>query len=168
MIKWDDQYSVGISIIDEEHKKLIDVINVAIVAKEQNYNSDKTKEVLNTMVEYTNKQFSTEEEDMLKSNLPRYLFYRNELLNYIDSMIANYKDLTMDNYEIINEILEFLKQWFVNHILETDKIYINCINESGLCNADLNKETQIFQFKPCPFATTLRGSYPIGQNQKER
>jgi hemerythrin-like metal-binding protein len=164
MIKWDDQYSVGISIIDEEHKKLIDVMNIAIVAKEQNYNSDKTKEVFNAMVEYTNKQFSTEEEDMLKSNLPRYLFYRNELLNYIDSMIANYKDLTMDNYQIINEILEFLKQWFVNHILETDKEYINCFNENGLYNSELNKDTQIFQFKSHPSKIRLTCLTPLNPN----
>ncbi len=27
MIKWDNKYSVGISMIDEEHKKIIDIIN---------------------------------------------------------------------------------------------------------------------------------------------
>ena len=56
MIQWNDKYSVGISIIDEEHKKLIDITNMAIVAKKQNYNSEKTKEVLNGMVEYKYKQ----------------------------------------------------------------------------------------------------------------
>ena len=160
MIQWNDKYSVGISIIDEEHKKLIDIINLAIVSKEQNYNSEKTKEVLNEMDEYKCKQFTIEDTGMLKFNFSEYQVHRNELLNFMDSTIESYKDLTMDNYQIINEILEFLKQWFVNHILETDKIYINSINESGLCNADLNKETQIFQFKPCPFETTLHLKNP--------
>ncbi|WP_162532401.1 hypothetical protein [Candidatus Scalindua japonica] len=36
---------MGISIIDEEHKKLIDITNMAIVAKKQNYSSEKAKEV---------------------------------------------------------------------------------------------------------------------------
>ena len=31
MIEWDDKYSVGISIIDEQHKKRINVINNVIV-----------------------------------------------------------------------------------------------------------------------------------------
>ena len=130
-----DKYSVGILIIDEEHKKLIDIINLAIVSKKQNYNSEKTKEVLNEMVEYTYTQFSTEETDTLKSNLPRYLFYRNEVLDFMDGAIVNYLYLPMDSYQIINETLEFLKEWFVNHILETDKKYMNRINESDLCNA---------------------------------
>jgi len=160
MIEWDDKYSVGISIIDEEHKKLIDITNMAIVAKKQNYNSEKTKEVLNEMVEHTYKQFSIKETDMLKFNLPKYLFYRDELLDFMDSTIASYKDLIMDNYQLINETLEFLKNWFVNHILETDKKYINCSNENSLYGAELNKNTQIFQFKPSPFETALRLKNP--------
>ena len=160
MIEWDDKFSVGISIIDEEHKKLIGITNMAIVAKKQNYNSEKTKEVLNEMVEHTYKQFSIKEADMLKFNLPKYLFYRDELLDFLDSTIASYKDLTMDNYQLINETLEFLKNWFVNHILETDKKYINCSNENSLYGAELNKNTQIFQFKPSPFETALRLKNP--------
>ena len=30
MIEWNNKYSVGISIIDEEHKEFIDIINKAI------------------------------------------------------------------------------------------------------------------------------------------
>ena len=161
MIEWDDEFSVGISIIDEKHKKLVDIINIAIVAKEQNYNSDKTKEVFNEMVEYTYKQFSTEEGGMLNFNLSRYLYYRSELLNFMDSTIASYKDLAMDNYQLINETLEFLKNWFVDHILETDKKYINCSNEKSLCGAELNKNTQIFQFKPGPSKPHPTSNIPV-------
>ena len=125
MIEWDDKYSVGMSIIDEEHKKLIDIINLAIVSKEQNYNSEKTKEVLSEMVEYKYKQFTVEDTGMLKFNFSEYQLHRIELLNFMDSAIESYKDLAMDNYYLINETLEFLKKWFVNHIQETDKKYIN-------------------------------------------
>ena len=40
MIKWEEKYSVGISIIDEEHKELIRIMNAAIVAKQHNNNID--------------------------------------------------------------------------------------------------------------------------------
>ena len=155
MIEWDDKYSVGMSIIDEEHKKLIDITNMAIVAKKQNYNSEKTKEVLNEMVEHTYKQFSIKETDMLKFNLPKYLFYRDELLDFMESTIASYKDLTMDNYQLINETLEFFKDWVVNHILKTDKEFGNCSNKNSLYDAELNKNIQMLQFKPCTFETVL-------------
>ena len=38
MVEWDDKYSVNISIIDEEHKKLIGIMNDAIVAKQHSNN----------------------------------------------------------------------------------------------------------------------------------
>ena len=38
MIEWDDKYSVGISMIDEEHKEFIGILNKAIVAKQNNNN----------------------------------------------------------------------------------------------------------------------------------
>jgi hemerythrin len=36
------------------------------------------------------------------------------------------------NYELANEILEFLKQWLVRHIDGTDKKYIECFTRNGL------------------------------------
>ncbi len=53
MIKLDDKYSVGISIIDEEHKELIGILNKAIFAKEHNDSPEEIKEVLREMTNYT-------------------------------------------------------------------------------------------------------------------
>jgi len=61
MIEWEDKFSVGISIIDEEHKKLIGVLNKAIYAKEHNDNTEEIKEVLREMTDYTFTHFKTEE-----------------------------------------------------------------------------------------------------------
>ncbi len=33
MIKWNDKYSVNISLIDEQHKKLFELINKANIAE---------------------------------------------------------------------------------------------------------------------------------------
>ena len=34
MIEWNEKYSVNVSEIDEEHKKLIEIINKVIVARQ--------------------------------------------------------------------------------------------------------------------------------------
>ncbi len=33
MIEWNDKYNVNISLIDEQHKKLFEIINKAFIAK---------------------------------------------------------------------------------------------------------------------------------------
>ncbi len=50
MIEWKDKFSVGITIIDEEHKKFIGILNKAIFAKEH---SDHKKELMEVIKEMT-------------------------------------------------------------------------------------------------------------------
>ena len=132
MIEWKDKYSVGISIIDEEHKKLIDILNKAIFAKEHKDKIEETKEVLGEMLEYSHKHFSTEEAYMIKFNFPEYQFHKNEHHDFTNKTIASYNKLVRGDYQIANELLEYLTQWLVNHIQVTDRQYIDCFKKNGL------------------------------------
>ena len=72
MLEWDDKYSVGISIIDEQHKKLFDLINRTLYAKELGYNKEALRVILEGMTYYTLKHFKTEENYMKEFNYPEY------------------------------------------------------------------------------------------------
>ncbi len=78
MIEWDDKYSVGISIIDNEHKKLIGIMNKAIVLEQNSSNPKEITEVLNEMNKYAQTHFATEETYMVKFNYPDYEQHRKE------------------------------------------------------------------------------------------
>jgi len=142
MIKWDDKYSVGISIIDDEHKEFIAMINKAVAIKENNSNPEEVREILYEMIKYALKHFATEETYMKKFNFPEFQLHRNEHLDFADKTFANLNKVIMGDFQIANEILEYLKQWLVNHIQETDRKYIECFSKNGL-----NNNLQIFQFK---------------------
>jgi hemerythrin len=132
MFKWDVKYSVGISIIDEEHRKFIDIINKAIVARKQSDNPEKVKEVLNKMTDYALTHFKTEEIYMKEFNYPEYKDHREEHRDFIIKTIAYLDKVIKGDYQIANEILEHLKQHLVNHIQVTDKYYVGCFKENGL------------------------------------
>ena len=132
MIEWEDKFSVGISIIDDEHKKLIGILNKAVLANEHNDNSVETLELLGDMIEYSRKHFSTEEAYMVKFKFPEYQLHRNEHLDFTNKTIVSYQNFISGEYQIANEILEFLMQWLVNHIQATDKKYIDCFKKNGL------------------------------------
>ena len=97
MLEWEDKFSVGISIIDEEHKKLIGILNKAIFAKEHNSNTEETKEVLGEMLEYSQKHFSTEEAYMIKFNFPEYQFHKNEHLDFTNKCQRLQSTIPMNN-----------------------------------------------------------------------
>ncbi len=154
MIKWNDKYSVGISIIDGEYKEFIDIINKVIVAKEHNNKPEEVREALCETIKYAVNHFATEEIRMIKFNFPEYQLHRNEHLDFTDKAVASINKVINGDYQVANEILEYLKRWLVNHIQETDSKYINSFNENGLYNAGLDKDLQIFQFKSSSPQTT--------------
>ena len=127
MIEWDDKYSVNVSIIDNEHKKLIHIINTAIVAKKHK----KFLNILDQILEYANNHFTTEESYLRKFNYSEYQCHRNEHVVFIEKMIY-YKNRLLNGDEVANEILEYLKQWLVKHIQETSKKFTNYFNKNGL------------------------------------
>ncbi len=132
MIEWDDKYCVGISIIDEDHKKFIDTINKAIIVKENNEHPEGVKVVLMGMTNYVLTNFKTEETYMIEFNYPEYQYHKEEHHDFATKTIAYLDKVNNGNYQIANEILEYLKWWLINHIQDTDKKYVDCFKENGL------------------------------------
>jgi|TARA_B100002003_G_C13797846_1_gene394014 hemerythrin-like metal-binding protein len=132
MIEWNDKFSVNVSIIDEEHKKLIDIINKAFVAKQHGSNPEEILEILNDMVEYAQKHFKTEETYMIEFNYPEYQDHRKEHHAFCIRTLSYHTSVTLGEYQDANEVLEYVKQWWVNHIQKTDKRYTSCFKKHGL------------------------------------
>jgi len=132
MIEWKDKYSVDVSIIDKEHKKLIFIINNAIAIKQHNNISEKLSEKLNEMIEFAHEHFKNEEAYMIKFNYPEYQYHKEEHLDFSLRMLAYQSRVISGDYHDANEILEYLKAWLVNHIQEVDKKYTDCFTKNGL------------------------------------
>ncbi|MHC4270335.1 MAG: bacteriohemerythrin [Planctomycetota bacterium] len=132
MIKWNDEYSVNISLIDEQHKKLFDLINQANIVEALNNNTKDVLAILDQMTEYALEHFETEEHYMEEFDFPGYQSHRNEHIDFTNTAIDYKNRVVGGDYQIINEILEYLKQWLFNHIQVTDKKYIDCFKQNGL------------------------------------
>jgi hemerythrin-like metal-binding domain len=130
MIEWNDKYSVGVSRIDNEHKKFIDIINKAIIAKEHNNNLKELKDVIHEITMYALNHFSTEETFMIEFNYPEYKSHKEEHSIFAKKMVAYFNKIHDGDYQTTNKMIEYLKNWLVNHIKVTDKKYVNCIKEN--------------------------------------
>ena len=132
MIEWDDKYSVGISKIDDEHKQFIDIVNEAIAAKEHNDNPEELKELLYSITMYAIKHFATEENYMIQFNYPEYQYHKEEHHDFSKKVIEYCERVNDGDSQFADKILEYLKQWLVNHIQVTDRKYIDCFKRNGL------------------------------------
>lgn len=132
MIEWEEKYSIGISIIDEEHKELIRIMNSAIVAMQHFSNIEDISKLLKELTVYTLKHFSTEESYMVEFNYPEFQYHKEEYHDFSSKTITYCRRVIEGDYHIASERLEYLKQWLVSHILITDKKYVECFKKNGL------------------------------------
>jgi hemerythrin len=132
MIEWDDKYSVGISIIDNEHKKLIGIINKAIALEQNSNNSEEIIEIINEMNKYALTHFADEEAYMVQFNYPDYEQHRKEHQGFCIETMAFLDSATKGDCQLACEILEHLKNWIVHHVQGTDRKYIDCFKKHGL------------------------------------
>ena len=122
-IDWNSNLSVGVEMFDEQHKKLISIINKLYDAMKEKKGKEVLEEVFNELVEYTKTHFKSEEDMMMKFNYPYYaehLKEHNDLTKTAMDLIEKYKK---GDLFVTIETLNFLKEWLSHHILETDKKY---------------------------------------------
>ncbi len=131
-IKWENDFSINVPVIDEEHKLFILIINKAIAAMQKNNEREKISEALNEMTLYALSHFKKEEEYMEKFEYPEYQLHKKEHKDFLMTTVDFCKSVTSGNYNISGDLLQYLKKWLEEHIQATDKKLTECFNMNGL------------------------------------
>jgi hemerythrin-like metal-binding protein len=123
LIVWNDHYSVKIDKIDQQHQKLISLLNTLHEAMLSGKGKEKLELILKELVEYTEYHFKTEEEIFVQysykdkvAHIKEHNILREKVLNY-------YNKMKTGEIVVSHDILKLLKEWLNNHILSVDKKY---------------------------------------------
>ena len=131
-MEWSDTLSVNIKEIDEQHKKLLAMINELHEAMKTGRGKEVTEKTLGGLIAYVGTHFATEEALMEKHNYPGFLAHKGEHAK----LTAQAKDIHQQFQQgkaVVNvELMNFLKSWLQNHILGTDKKYVPFLNSKGV------------------------------------
>lgn len=128
MIKWKEEYALGIDHIDEQHEKLFEIAERAYELLNNDFITDKYDkiiEILGELKEYTIFHFKSEEKYMLGIRYKRFLSHKVEherFINEINNINLNVIDLNQDEY--VKGLLEFIVDWIDKHILNQDKLIV--------------------------------------------
>ena len=69
-LQWDDSLSIGVDLIDEQHKRWIEHYNSLVAAVETRQGPRKIAQTLGFLVDYTAFHFKAEEQQMTASDYP--------------------------------------------------------------------------------------------------
>jgi len=120
---WTNDYSVKNEILDNEHKKLFDIINKLYAAFMKKETKDKMDEILNELHEYTIYHFTHEEQILKDKGAPLHVDHLSMHKHFI-KQIADFKDKAAKGQNIVQyEMMTFLQKWLIDHIKGTDQKY---------------------------------------------
>lgn len=130
-IEWSDKFSVGITILDEQHKQLIAMINLLIEIHNTASYSESITETLRSMTKYALTHFEDEEMFMVNYNYPDYTSHKEHHEEY-KTKVVTFHSTNFDTTEgMSTNLLEYLQSWWTYHILEEDMKYKNFYDEQG-------------------------------------
>ncbi len=131
-IFWSEKLSVGVKLFDEQHKGLIAMLNKMIKDPTATTRSETISDVLTDMTSYAQQHFKAEEDLMIEHGYPQYEEHKSQHKAF-RIKVMELCTATMGGDEAVPKvILEFLKQWFTQHILDEDMEYKPFFKEKGV------------------------------------
>ncbi|MCB1156808.1 MAG: hemerythrin family protein [Leptospiraceae bacterium] len=123
-IIWDSKLlSVGIDEFDEEHYELIKHLNELDQAVKTGAAKQTLELVLTHLIKYTRIHFGHEEKYMKKYSYPDYESHKREHEELTARVNEFYERYKSGQISFSIEVLKFLYNWLLNHILGCDMKY---------------------------------------------
>jgi hemerythrin-like metal-binding protein len=131
VISWKEELSVGVKEIDEQHKQLIKLLNELFSAMSKGQGKPLLKEIIGKLTDYTKVHFRAEERLMTVYGYPGLEQQKIEHSKFIKTIVDFSKKFSMDKLSA-GEVADFMKDWVINHILKTDKLYAPFFKKAGI------------------------------------
>ena len=123
LIDWDTRFTLGISLIDKQHHRLVQLTNdlhKACLENPETANSyfiDTVREAVN----YVRFHFSTEEKLMFLLDFSGYAAHKMEHESFIREVLTHTRKFTRSKHLVPNRFVQYLKEWILSHIAVCDR-----------------------------------------------
>jgi len=118
---WYKRYSVNNDEIDKQHKALFDIFNRLYDSCVESADSIELKSLILELVSYADYHFSAEEQYMRDTGYKNIDKHISEHRIFTETILQLHSDGYIKDYEQAKELLIFLRNWILNHIMVEDK-----------------------------------------------
>ncbi|WP_415718265.1 bacteriohemerythrin [Maridesulfovibrio sp.] len=131
IVQWSDDLSVNVRTIDEHHMKLLDLINDLYLDMKQRKSIGDIAHVTNDLLEYTKYHFGYEEKIFDKHGYPETKDHKKLHAIFIKKIADFKEELDHGKLTASTELIRFLKDWLIKHIMVVDAKYTDFMHEHG-------------------------------------
>jgi len=127
LVSWSPSFSVGIKIVDDQHKGLIKLVNdmFSHVIGDEIAERSYFQKVIKEAVKYVKIHFATEEKIMIATKFPGYMQHKKAHDSFVLAIVANIKDYEAGKKFTLATFTRYLKEWVLTHIAVMDKGYFD-------------------------------------------
>lgn len=137
-IEWDDSLSVGVDLIDEQHKMLIQKLRDLSDAFESGREMNRIMQTLEFMVDYTDFHFTAEEKTMVKYDYPGLEEQKSQHKQFVvtlNNIVEDFKEEGPTS-SLATSINVFLHNWLIKHIKGVDIKLGQFLTEKGFAKLE--------------------------------
>jgi hemerythrin len=129
LVEWDDRYSIGIQLIDDQHKELVDLTNKLYAGCLAGDGAARAYflETIHGTVDYVKKHFSAEEKILEKVKYPAFAEHKKAHEGFVKKVFDDVKSFEEGKKFVPNVFVRYLKDWILTHIAVEDKKYAEYI-----------------------------------------
>ena len=130
---WTDDLKTGIESFDQDHKKLLALINNVRASVLCDTGEEFERQTLQELLEYTRSHFAREEQLMLEHDYPDYEGHKaqhDQMAYDVECLVKVYET---KGSKILPDLADYLTRWLKQHINGTDKKYMEFFQEKGVC-----------------------------------
>jgi len=138
-IEWNDSHSVGVQILDDQHKNLFKIVNELHAAMMRQEGKSAAGPLLEELLKFSQEHFATEEKMMEAAQYPglaQHQAHHRELTRKAQEFAARYQ---RGESGLTIHLLKFLNEWLNTHIHEEDMSYVPSLSNSGIHGVSLEE-----------------------------
>lgn len=123
IIKWRESYETGVEEMDNEHRELIDIINLLYQMQREKKSYEELKGIYQRLLDYTQNHFQHEEKLMADSQYPGLQEQQQTHEKFVLRLKDMEEDLVSAKESAAPVVYKFLREWWLDHIVGMDKNY---------------------------------------------
>ena len=131
LMRWSDEFSVRVGEIDGQHRHLVDLINELYQAMQAGRGDEVIGAILDELVAYAAAHFSLEEQYMERFRFEGYAAHKRAHEAFVEKVLAVVEAFKAGRAGVTLGVMNFLRDWIVEHILKVDKKYSDCFEANG-------------------------------------
>jgi hemerythrin len=123
LLEWKDSHSVGVDILDEQHKQIFKLVNKLSESLMNDLADTRPKTLLKELSDYSDLHFKTEEGlferygyDKKNAHIYAHDIFRKKIKNYDDKLNTKEDFLSL-------KVVDFMSDWWLRHVIYSDFLY---------------------------------------------